>query len=356
VNNLTVFGAVPQAAQINRSAGYSPRDGSFPQWLKERVVVTRLAAPATITNYGCSSNGVFPAGKKHLTKGWPVLVALPAKYSKSDVRMSRTRGYKPVMVNAHLVGQASCTNPGSAIVKVVIYVKVKVVKFKPKKPVVTTAPPGSCNANNSPGANVCSTVTYVNVCGTQVVYNGDQKDITTWTNQYIADHCAPTVNTGICSQSGALNYGNAGVCVFPPPAPPCNCTPPPPPPCNCTPPPPPPPPPVVSPPTVTVNFVQEIDASDGSITYTARVCGSVKALNGDSLSVSFKANYGKFDNSNLPSMTANGTDQLVCNTYTSPTEAGVKDQITINVLDSTTKLSASNVSNLFDIVKAVPSP
>jgi hypothetical protein len=116
------------------------------------------------------------------------------------------------------------------------------------------------------------------------------------------------------------------------------------------------PPPAVSPPTVTVNFVQEIDASDGSITYTARVCGSVKAVNGDSLSVSFKANYGKFDNSNLPTMTANGTDQQVCNTYTSPTEAGVKDQITINVLDSTTKLSASNVSNLFDIVKAVPSP
>jgi hypothetical protein len=116
------------------------------------------------------------------------------------------------------------------------------------------------------------------------------------------------------------------------------------------------PPPVVSPPTVTVNFVQEIDASDGSITYTARVCGSVKAVNGDSLSVSFKANYGKFDNSNLPTMTANGTDQQVCNTYTSPTEAGVKDQITINVLDSTTKLSASNVSNLFDIVKAVSSP
>jgi hypothetical protein len=175
VNNLTVFGAVPQAAKINQSAGYTPRDGSFTQWLKERVVVTRLAAPATITNYGCNANGVFPAGKKYLTKGWPVLVALPGKYSKSDIRMSPSR--------------------------------------------------------------VCSTVTYVNVCGTQVVYNGDQDHLQSWINSYIADHCAPTVTTTVtCNVAGASNFGKAGQCEFPPPS--CqfggtfpNCSPPP---CSVT--------------------------------------------------------------------------------------------------------------------------
>jgi len=94
---------------------------------------------------------------------------------------------------------------------------------KPKKKVVTTTTPtGGCNAVNSPGANVCSTVTYVNVCGTQVIYNGDQKDLTTWTNQYIADHCQPTVTTQVCSIAGASNYGQAGPCVIPTPVPtPC---------------------------------------------------------------------------------------------------------------------------------------
>lgn len=237
MNNLAVFGAVAQAANVNRSAGYSPRDGSFRQWLKERVVYTRLAAPVTITNYGCNANGLFGAGKKHLTKGWPVLVTLPVKFSKSDVRMAPKRGYKAIIFRVHLVAQASCTNPGKAIVKVVIYVKVKAKPKKhPKKPVVKpTTPTGNCNVINSPGGMACSNPVYVNVCGTQVVYNGDQDHLQQWINSYVADHCAPTVTTTTCNVAGAINYGKAGDCVMPPTcqfggtfpncnAPPCSVT------------------------------------------------------------------------------------------------------------------------------------
>ena len=134
-----------------------------------------------------------------------------------------------------------------------------------------------------------------------------------------------------CTDTKATNYGGPLPCVYPPP-------------------------PVASPPSVSVNFVQEIDASNGTTIYTARVCGSVKSVSGHTLSVSFRANYGHFDSPNVPPMTADGTDQLVCNTYTSPTEAGGKDQITIVVLDTTTGLNASNVSNLFDIVTPPGNP
>jgi hypothetical protein len=80
-------------------------------------------------------------------------------------------------------------------------------------------------------------VTYVNVCGTQVVYNGDQDHLQSWINSYIADHCAPTVTTTVtCNVAGASNFGKAGQCEFPPPS--CqfggtfpNCSPPP---CSVT--------------------------------------------------------------------------------------------------------------------------
>ncbi len=120
---LQKMGVTSQAAEINRSAGYRSVDGSFKSWLRERVVVARLARSVTIDNYGCNPGVVFSAGQKPLTKGWPVLVALPAKFAKSDVSTTRKKGYKRITVRVSLVGQATCNNPGKGKVVVNLWVK-----------------------------------------------------------------------------------------------------------------------------------------------------------------------------------------------------------------------------------------
>jgi hypothetical protein len=119
---------------------------------------------------------------------------------------------------------------------------------------------------------------------------------------------------------------------------------------------PPPPKPVVE-----VNTVQEITASDYSVNPAdirhPRLCGSVKTQPGDVLKVSFSGHEGTFDNPNLPDMTADGTKQQVCNTYTSGTDVGQGiDWITISVVDVTAKTSNSADSNHFDVVKADSNP
>jgi hypothetical protein len=124
---------------------------------------------------------------------------------------------------------------------------------------------------------------------------------------------------------------------------------------HCVPPPPPP-----SPPSVSVNFVQEIDASNGTSTFTMPTCGQVMAPSGDSLSITFHVNHGSYgtDGSGTATYntTATGSSQSFCPTYTSPTEGGLQDQVTMTVLDNKTRLSSSAKSNLFDIVTPTPNP
>lgn len=122
-NNLQEKGVVSQAAKVNQSAGYSPLDGSFKEWLQERVIVSRLAKSANVQNHGCNPGVLFGAGTKHLSKGWRVLVALPDKYSKDDISTKPKHGYKAERVKAKFVGQATCSNPGKKTVVVTIWVK-----------------------------------------------------------------------------------------------------------------------------------------------------------------------------------------------------------------------------------------
>lgn len=124
-NNLQQKGVVSQAAKVNQSAGYSPIDGSFKEWLQERVIVSRLATAANVQNHGCNPGVLFGAGTKHLSKGWRVLVALPDKYSKDDIATKPRKGYKLERVRAKFVGQATCSNPGKNTVTVKLWVKKK---------------------------------------------------------------------------------------------------------------------------------------------------------------------------------------------------------------------------------------
>lgn len=124
-------------------------------------------------------------------------------------------------------------------------------------------------------------------------------------------------------------------------------------------------PPVVSPPTASVDIVQEINASDYSvtpaITHTVPTCGHVVAPIGDVLNITFKVGYGNYG---LPgnltllyeSVTATGSSQPFCPTYTSPTEWGIQDQVTMTVLDVTTNQHAVATSNWFDIVEPTLNP
>lgn len=246
----------------------------------------------------------------------------------------------------HVLVPRKCAN-----ISVINRTKVKPIPKAPKpkvptpKPVPKPTPPptGSCNAINSPGAVVCSTFyVFVTCGGAQITINGSTKEEAIANAKAYSDShdCNTVVITtpptppppiATCQDKTASNFGGPLPCVFPPP-------------------------PVVSPPMASMNFVQETYASTSTNPSTSRVCGHVKANSGDVLSISFKANYGHFDNPNYSPLTANGSDQEVCATYTSPTEVGVKDQITLNELDTTTKLSASSPSNLFDIIAAPINP
>lgn len=300
INNLSMYGGVQQAAEINRSAGYSSTDGSFTQWMKERVIVTRLAAPATITNYGCNSSGVFAAGKKRLSKGWPVLVALPDRYSKSDIRMKPTRGYKAIVVKVRLVGQATCANPGKAIVKIVIHVKVK-VKLKPKvkpKPKPKPAPPVSplcITTTGVPLYSIPSGITVVNgVCTTVVVTTTTTQECKAGevrnSNNVCVNNTNVNTNTNTVTVPVTVIVSPPAGCttctpvvVTPPTCPPGQTGTPP----NCTTPPP-PPPPANRPPTGQIKPPQHVYVNG----QTPVCVDNVTDPDGDQVSVSFSFTAG----------------------------------------------------------------
>ena len=378
VDNLSTFGAVQQAANVNRYAGYSPRDGSFTQWMKERVIVTRLAAPAVIDNYGCNANGLFKAGKKHLTKGWPVLVALPGKYSKSDVRLKPTRSYKAALVSVRLVGQASCTNPGKAIVKVIIYVKIKTKptpkaapKPKPKpKPKPAPKPPAALciTAQGFPLYVLPPGITVVNgVCTstttvtTQTCKEGQTVSNDSNGNMICINNSNTNTNTVTVPVTVVVTPPSCGSCA-PPPAPVCppgttgtypNCQVPPPPPCVVCVPPPPPPPPAPQPPAL-VNQVNPEEINANGETYP-NICVTVLGKSGNSITMVFGATYGSFAVSTV-TITSAGTDR-VCTTYKAPNDSSVvgkSEVITYDAVDNTTGLRAQQVRSQPFPIKAPP--
>jgi hypothetical protein len=153
----------------------------------------------------------------------------------------------------------------------------------------------------------------------------------------------------VCADTGASNYGGPLPCVYPPPD--CHatntCQPPP---CKCQ---------QASPPSATVDYVQEIDASDFSvdppITYTTPIRAHVSAKPGDSLTVTFASRYGSWPSDDSEQeITSTGTDTVTA-TYQSPTEPGT-EQIEVLVFDNATGLSYTAYSNEFEVMKPPPPP
>lgn len=142
----------PSLKKILRSAGYRSVDGSIKQFLRDRVMIGKARTTVIIDNFGCGGGRIGGVGPKTLSKGWPIAYVLPGKYSKKDVSTRKRKGYKAVVVKVHLVGQASCSNPGKAVTKVTIFVKINKIKPKPKtKAKPKTTPPAlapiSCPVN-----------------------------------------------------------------------------------------------------------------------------------------------------------------------------------------------------------------
>ncbi len=232
--NLAGERVTSQAAKVFRSAGYSQRDGSVATWLRRDTVVVNLASSARIQNYGCRNGRLFSAGRKTLRAGTSVVVSLPAQYGKGNFSTKRTKVFSVRrVVSAKFVGQTSCSNPGSGIVKVVIWVAPP-VKAKPKpkpKPTIVPKPTPAPVTVSCPGGSVWNGVQCVvqsNANATQQtaeqqcsaivngVWNGSQCVITQ-NNTTTQTNTNTNTTTNICSN---VNSPGATVNCTTPPTPP----------------------------------------------------------------------------------------------------------------------------------------
>jgi hypothetical protein len=309
---FTACGGASDGTRLIRAGGFSSIDfPSISKLLAQRAVSAPLAQETVVPNTACGGGHMVGFGSRRRPKGYPMGVMLPANFSKADLCSHKGRGCKAEKVWAFAFVQELCGNGTHKLVRVVIIVKkvVTVKKPKPKPPAKKPVqkPQGNCNGNSNNNGNGSAGNCNVNIC----------------------------VGQEVCNSTPPPNQP-------PTPQPPPNQTPPP------------------SPPSVSVNFVQEIDASNGTSTFTMPTCGQVMAPSGDSLSITFHVNHGSYgtDGSGTATYntTATGSSQSFCPTYTSPTEGGLQDQVTMTVLDNKTRLSSSAKSNLFDIVTPTPNP
>jgi hypothetical protein len=292
---------------LARELGWSPQDGPFHNWLKNRTIIVRTKKPLRIRDYFCRGGTMKFWKFKTVPAGTPMVVVLPDKLQSSDVSTKKRKGFDSMPARFKSLAQALCSNASLAEFLQSLFVMHEKVPQKPakeKKPTPPQTPQGKCNGDN-----------------TSTSGNGNI--------------------TGNCNTQGDCNGENN-----------CNTTTSP---CNCSPQPKPKP----SPPSAAVDFVQEIDASDYSVnpplTYTAPIRVHVSAPSGDSLTVTFTSRYGSWpQQDSVQHVTSTGAN-LVTATYQSPTEQ-VKEQITVVVFDNTTSQSATAHSNEFDVVKPPANP
>jgi hypothetical protein len=133
--NWNAEGVTSQVALIEQQTnGFSPMDVTFPRWLNQQDLVAQLAQPAVTYNRGCRNGHVFGGlAPKHLGTGTVVHTVRPLKWAKSDIKGSRPSGpgWKRIVIRVRLIGPADCTNPETAWVYIVVWVKVKTPVKKP---------------------------------------------------------------------------------------------------------------------------------------------------------------------------------------------------------------------------------
>jgi hypothetical protein len=166
--NWNAEGVTSQVALIEQQTnGFSPMDVTFPRWLNQQDLVAQLAQPAVTYNRGCRNGHVFGGlAPKHLGTGTVVHTVRPLKWAKSDIKGSRPSGpgWKRIVIRVRLIGPADCTNPETAWVYIVVWVKVKTPVKKPTpkphpkphpkpKPKPTPTPTFACTGLKSSSNN-----------------------------------------------------------------------------------------------------------------------------------------------------------------------------------------------------------
>jgi|GEM_PF-4655965 len=347
------MGVVSQAQEVVESAGFHRMDGSLKSWMKERVVKAKLASSASPVDYGCQPGNLFSVGKRTQAKGTPVLVALPLKYAKTDIRSTPHKGYKRIVVSVHIVGKTDCSNPESGVVRVVFYIKIKVVKHHPKKHhkkphKKKPAPECSSKSPNGGGGNCVQqevTVKPTQECGAE----NHSTTGCTQTTITIVNNCGNVdyESSGNVNQGGNCNSGGTETCVGQ-----GNCTtheeetcvnnscnvPPPPEekPCGCKPKEPEEPekPKPVAP-KVELETINDFETNEQTV-----ICARVTAPAGDSLSVTFYGGSSSFANHGEGKLRA-GTSNEWCDTLTVSSEPGTA-HLKVVVMDNTTGLSGED--------------
>lgn len=204
-------GVLSQAERrIFRSAGYVSVDQSFGQWTKARVMTAAVTSPFGGSDYSCRNGKLLGAGQRHYSSGKKVFAVLPSKYSKSSMRLKRSKTFsKKVRIKVRVIGLADCGNPFSGYAWINIFVHVTVKKTT--KPAPAPQPPAivcasgyelnslnqcvqqtnesseSCGNNQVWSSTGCITVQVNNNCGT-VVINGVDVTVS-------GDNCSTTTTT-----------------------------------------------------------------------------------------------------------------------------------------------------------------
>ncbi len=196
------MGVTSQAGEIAKSAGFHRMDGSLSHWMNERVVKAKLASTASPEDFGCNPGTVFSVGPRAIAKGTPVMVVLPLKFAKGDVRFTPHKGFKRVVVSVRVVGKTDCSNPLKGTVRVVIYVKV--VKHHPHHP--------KCKCHKKPPPKPkpsCEAQGLVTVAGNCVSQsnNAEQNCKATVNGQWNGSQCTIVQINANCSNVAANEGG-----------------------------------------------------------------------------------------------------------------------------------------------------
>lgn len=199
IGNLRRFGVLDD---IGRKFHVRPVDDSVGNWIRRNTGLATMARTATFGNKGCANGAFFEARARTLKPGdkvWVLTAQLKAKFP-NGFSLTPRPGWKRKVVCVKAFNNPTCTNPleGTACIFVWVPPAKKAVppkKPKPKPPVTKPKPPtvqpGSCNANNSPGAVVCSTFYVIVTCGgVQINITGSTKEeAIAKAEQYVQNNC-----------------------------------------------------------------------------------------------------------------------------------------------------------------------
>jgi hypothetical protein len=188
---------------------FHPIDGdTIDTWFNRQAIILPKAKAGIIPNTGCSGMRVGNLLDKQVAKSWPLVVALPDRFTNKDVRSHRTKRFKKrIIIRVAFLGQASCINGTSRafVVKVTAFVR---KGHKPHKPCVCPKPhptpqplPGNCTVvvsgrGNTVNVSQCNYTIIIVCSGVNITFGGPNANaVNQAVKQYEASHNCNVVTT-----------------------------------------------------------------------------------------------------------------------------------------------------------------